>query len=798
MSAPELDRTQGNPRHGDWGGVAGQSHRFAVAGFASGLFAAGYLSFLSHPLHLFVPSTFAALLLAVPNRLAASIEPRLFVLVSALFLAVLASALFGASAGIRAIGFAVFSCAPLFLLALNPGPAITGLAQTYGTAAVIAMVVWSWLLYAFLGGTLGPWGSWTPAGSGNLYGLQFNLLWPVLLYISLSEKSAATAGALRALAAIAFLFALLTFSRAAIVCAISIATMLALRGGWWKTLTAVSVTVALAATQVQAWLTFARILEFEPTLGRFAIWKQSLAVAQNNLLFGVSPGGATDALSAIQVYHAHSNLFNFLLESGIAAAALYLMLQIWLAILTIRLVRAGVDLACLGGAIGAWLATSQVSTTITNPELTLTLALVAAFAGHELRRIAGLTLQFLLAVMVARAIGQTGYGIFASSAAIAAIISTISCFGLPMLLTRDLSRNNDSEKVADILRSHLSVGGLLTVAAVLVLALVMVAAPNLTPILAVSASLFVPLVVAQFRQSVALVLKPSAIALAPEQIAAPLLAVILLALSGGFTGRTVAAVAGITTAASILSTLAASPSLLRHAFSGPAINATVLAQLLSQGLPFFLAQFPRLLFANADILLIGLFLGVKEAGAYALASRIAALASLPLFAVNTACQPLFAASFAKGDVEESSDLAIAAAFLSLVGSLIAASTVLLAGNTLIGMAGPDFAVPPFLLPLLVTAHLANGAFGPNGMVLLMSGHENKAAAGAWLQSILMIVLTASFAASGNLLAASTGVVIAMVAGNLLMSVLLFWYTGLKLHPFANSAQRSLSVSVLRR
>ena len=84
------------------------------------------------------------------------------------------------------------------------------------------------------------------------------------------------------------------------------------------------------------------------------------------------------------------------------------------------------------------------------------------------------------------------------------------------------------------------------------------------------------------------------------------------------------------------------------------------------------------------------------------------------------------------------------------------------------------------------------------MVLLMSGHETKAAAGAWLQSILMIALTAAFAAFGNLLAAATGVVIAMVAGNLLMSALLFRYTGLKLHPFANSVQRSLSVSVLRR
>lgn len=386
MATPELDRAHVNPRNGDWSRFGYRNHRFAVAGFASGLYAAGYLSFLSHPVHLFVPSAVVVLLLAVPNRLVASVEPRSFMVISALFLAVLASALFGPSGGIRAIGFAVFSCVPLFLLAFNPGPAIAGVAQTYGTTAVIAMVVWSWLLYVFLGGEVGPWGGWTPAGSGNLYGLQFNLLWPVLIYVSLHQRSVAAAGALRVLAAIAFLFALLTFSRAAIVCAFLIAILLALRGGWWKTLAAVAVVAALAGTQVRAWLAFARIIDFEPTLGRFAIWKQSLAVARDNLIFGVSPGGAPEVLSSLQVYHAHSNFLNLLLESGVAAAALYLIVQIWLAILVFRLFRAGTDLACLGGAIGAWLATSQVSTTITNPELTLTLALVAAFASHELQR----------------------------------------------------------------------------------------------------------------------------------------------------------------------------------------------------------------------------------------------------------------------------------------------------------------------------------------------------------------------------------------------------------------------------
>lgn len=413
-------------------------------------------------------------------------------------------------------------------------------------------------------------------------------------------------------------------------------------------------------------------------------------------------------------------------------------------------------------------------------------------------RIAGLALQFLLAVMVARALGQTGYGVFASAAAFAAVISAISCFGLPMLLTRELSRQGDTARIADTLHGHLRAGAVLTVATSVAVALAMVAAPELTPMLVVSTCLFVPLVFAQFRQSAALAFKPSSIALAPEQIAAPVLSLVLLGLSGGFSGRSIAAVAGITATAGIVSTLIASPRLIHQALSGSVTGATALVPLLSQGLPFFLAQFPRLLFANADILIIGFLLGAADAGIYALASRIAALASLPLFAVNTACQPLFAARFSNGDVQKGADLAIAAAFLSLAGSLAVALAVLLAGNTLLSFAGPDFTVPPLLLPLLVSAHLANGAFGPNGMVLLMSGHENKAAAGAWLQSILMIVLTSAFAASGNLLAAATGVVIAMVVGNLFMSALLFRCTGLILHPFANSAQRSLSVSVLKR
>ncbi len=367
---------------GDW--------KIQVGAVALGLFVAGYVSFLSHPAHLFIPASLTMLLFLAPGGLFGKPDARMLSIIGLLLALVILSALTGANPGIRSVGFALFSFTPLLLLALNPETGMPRFLEIFAVAAAIAMIVWSWLLYAFLGGVLGPWGGWTPAGSSNLYGILLTMLWPVLLYFS-NKAEAGRATAFRILAALAFLCALLTFSRAAVVCSVSAAFLLLVRGRHWWMLAFVLVLVLAGSGRIHGWLAFSRLADFEPTLGRFAIWQRTLEIARDHIVLGVSPGGGSAALASLDVYHAHSNTLNVLLESGAAAAVVFAVVQLWLGVMAVRLFVAGSGPAYLSGAIGAWLASGQVATTITNPEVTLTLALIVAAGQLELenRRAAG-------------------------------------------------------------------------------------------------------------------------------------------------------------------------------------------------------------------------------------------------------------------------------------------------------------------------------------------------------------------------------------------------------------------------
>ncbi len=413
-------------------------------------------------------------------------------------------------------------------------------------------------------------------------------------------------------------------------------------------------------------------------------------------------------------------------------------------------------------------------------------------------RAAGLALQFLLSILIAKALGQSGYGLWASVLALSTIVSGLATFGLPLLLGRDLAQNRQSEKTAMLLRGHARAGILLLIpASVLLFASFAVAGHPLSSALA-GCALLVPLVFAQFRQSAAIVFMRASRALAPEQVIAPVLTLIFIGVSGGFSGRALSAVVVAYVAGAMIASIAGSIGLVRMGRVQGDPSGLPARRLLAEATPFFFAQFPRTLFANADILVIGLMLGAREAGAYALTARVAALASLPLFAVNTVCQPLFAAQCGAGTPSATDDLATASAFASFAGGLLASAVLLVLGPRILGLAGEGFSADSGVFHLLVAAHFANSAFGPNGMALLMSGHERTAAAGAWLQSILSIGLTAVFALSGNLFAAAAGVSIAMVAANVLMSFLLFQRTGIVMHPFANRQQRALSCQILLR
>lgn len=412
-------------------------------------------------------------------------------------------------------------------------------------------------------------------------------------------------------------------------------------------------------------------------------------------------------------------------------------------------------------------------------------------------RILGIGLQFLVLILVSRALGPSAFGIYASGFATAAILAGLSCFGLPTMLVKELSASLNGAETSGLLRTHARAGVAAFAGLAFAACAVTFFVPSGRPSMLVALCVFPLLTYAQFRQSAALAFQSTTRAFMPEQIIIPVAVLTLIALTGGFSNRSLIAIVAATVSTSIAVSLFASVSLWRKAATPSPLQP--IDQPLKAAFPFFLSQFPRLAFSNVDILIANYAFGSEAAGAYALASRMAGLVALPLFAVNAAGQPLFAKAFAESDKRQhTADLLVAANFFSMVGGLIVSAAILVFSLPFLAATSPENGIPFQLLALLTVAQLVNCAFGPNGMILLMSGHEKSAAIGTWMQLAILVAFAAGFAMSGTLSGIATGVVVAMVAGNLVMSWLVWLKTGILLHPFANWRRLQVGATILFR
>jgi O-antigen/teichoic acid export membrane protein len=117
-----------------------------------------------------------------------------------------------------------------------------------------------------------------------------------------------------------------------------------------------------------------------------------------------------------------------------------------------------------------------------------------------------------------------------------------------------------------------------------------------------------------------------------------------------------------------------------------------------------------------------------DAGVYALAFNLAAVAILPRIAVNAQFAPMAADHLARGDRDGLQALVNQATLWTLLGAAAIAGAVLLAAPLLLlRWFGPDFAAAAPALAVLLAGQMVAGALGSQIFLLTMSGREVLAA-----------------------------------------------------------------------
>jgi len=180
---------------------------------------------------------------------------------------------------------------------------------------------------------------------------------------------------------------------------------------------------------------------------------------------------------------------------------------------------------------------------------------------------------------------------------------------------------------------------------------------------------------------------------------------------------------------------------------------------LQMSFPILLGAVFGISMNQADILITGSLLGPREAGIYAAASRTAALVSLMLLVVNTSAAPMFASLHARGDRAALQRLVSLAAHWLTWPALTFMVILIIWGEPILQLFGPEFVEGRWVLALLALGQLVNASAGSVGYLMSMTGHERLYAQvlgwSALLNIILSLVLTPLFGMIGAACATMT-------------------------------------------
>ena len=187
--------------------------------------------------------------------------------------------------------------------------------------------------------------------------------------------------------------------------------------------------------------------------------------------------------------------------------------------------------------------------------------------------------------------------------------------------------------------------------------------------------------------------------------------------------------------------------------------------------PLLLVSGSLIVLNQADILMIGIFIGPKEAGIYTAATKTAALVSFVLVAVNAIAAPMISELHAKRDCEKLQEMVNTATRWMFWPSLGVTLGLMLFGGAILGLFGPEFVAGWRALLLLALGQIVNATVGPVGYLLSLTGFQGLCArvyvCSAFVNVVLNIVAIPMFGIVG----AALSTAITMVLWNIWLHAL---------------------------
>ena len=391
-----------------------------------------------------------------------------------------------------------------------------------------------------------------------------------------------------------------------------------------------------------------------------------------------------------------------------------------------------------------------------------------------------LALSFAVAVVLARALGADGYGVYAFAWSLASLAALPATAGLPMLVLRETARGTAAGEHGTVRGAWrwAARAALVLSAAVVVVGAAVLLAVDRAPLGSQAATIawalaLVPLLAfAALRGAALRGLQRLVAGQLPESVVRPGVLLALIAGAGAVeVTLTPARAMALHVAAASVAFAAGAWLLARN--TPPALRAAVPVM---QGRSWLRATGPlamvagmQLVMQHTDIVMLGVFVPTAEVGVYRVGSQLAVLAAFGLAAVNMVVGPRFAALHAQDDRAAMQKLATSSARFVFALAAIVTLALAIAGPPLLEIVfGASFGAAYLPLLILLAGQCVNASTGSVGYLLNMTGHEGDAAKGMAVAAVANVVLNLLLIPRWGMHGAAVATAVSVVAWNVLL------------------------------
>jgi O-antigen/teichoic acid export membrane protein len=429
--------------------------------------------------------------------------------------------------------------------------------------------------------------------------------------------------------------------------------------------------------------------------------------------------------------------------------------------------------------------------------------LIKGVLGTAGVRLTHAAIGFVIAIVLAKMLGPSGYGTYAFVMALVGFVAIPSELGIPGLAVREIAvmnaRKDWSHMRGFIVRAHQTI-------AVMCLAIVAVAAaalliwghhvdPARRTCMWLSL-LIVPLVsLGALRSAMLRGLRKVVLGQLPEQIIRPLTLLTLILLLPLF-GTELTTPVGVMSVQIISVATAFLCGVVLFVRTRPAELVSAEPQfrrdtLLKSSIPFGLSAAMQLINGRTDILVLGIFREDTDVGVYRVAVQLALIMVFAIQAVNAIQAPHIAHLYAKGDLEKLQTMITKSSHAMALYALVILLAILFFGEGIIRFFfGAQYVAAYVPLVIIAFGQLVNVTMGSVASLLNMTGHERDTSRIVFLGALVNVTLNFSLTPLWGMTGAAVATASGLITWNLIMRRQVRKRTGIEPSPLFRLFARS--------